>query len=85
MSLDRTLKSKSALVRSRSVLTRAERIAKLEEEERWDASKSVFGLPKVAVLRRRVVKKAKADDAAKDSEQADSTAADAASAEAKSD
>jgi len=52
MSLDRTLKSKRALARSRNVLTRAERIAKLTDEERWDTEQSVFGLPKVAARRR---------------------------------
>jgi len=48
MSLDRSLKSRNALVRHRNVLTRAERLEKLEEEERWDDSQSVFALPKVA-------------------------------------
>ncbi len=48
MSLDRTLKSRSALIRHRNVLSRAERLEKLADEERWDESKSVFGLPKVA-------------------------------------
>ncbi|WP_428937992.1 small basic protein [Fontivita pretiosa] len=48
MSLDRSLKSANSLIRHRNVLTRAERLAKLKEEERWDESKSVFGLPKVA-------------------------------------
>src|SRR5437762_2879472 len=48
MSLDRSLKSASALVRHRNVLTRAERLDKLKEEEKWNESKSVFGLPKVA-------------------------------------
>ncbi len=48
MSLDRSLKSHSALVRHRNVLTRAERLERLTEEDRWDESKGVFGLPKVA-------------------------------------
>src|SRR5262249_42711135 len=48
MSLDRSLKSANALVRHRNVLTRAERLEKLAEEEKWNESKSVFGLPKVA-------------------------------------
>ena len=48
MSIDRTLKSRSALVRHRNVLSRTERIAVLEEDGRWDEQKdSVFGLPKV--------------------------------------
>lgn len=55
MSLDRSLKGKSGLVRHRNVLKRAERLAILKDDERWDESKSVYGLPKVAV--RKVVKK----------------------------
>ena len=52
MSLDRSLKSKSGLVRSRNVLTRAERLKMLGDEERWDPTKSVFGLPKVKQARK---------------------------------
>lgn len=48
MSLDRSLKSASSLVRHRNVLTRDERLLKLKEDERWAEGKSVFGLPKVA-------------------------------------
>ena len=55
MSLDRSLKGKGGLVRHRNVLKRAERLTILKDDERWDESKSVFGLPKVAV--RKVVKK----------------------------
>jgi small basic protein (TIGR04137 family) len=47
MSLDRSLKVSSGLTRSRSVMTRAERLAILVDEDRWDTSKSVYGLPKV--------------------------------------
>jgi small basic protein (TIGR04137 family) len=47
MSLDRSLKVQSGLTRSRNVLTRSERLTVLKDEERWDESKSVFGLPKV--------------------------------------
>ena len=55
MSLDRSLKGKGGLIRHRNVLKRSERLAILKDDERWDDSKSVFGLPKVAV--RKVVKK----------------------------
>jgi len=48
MSIDRSLKIKGALTRHRNVLTRAERIEKLKEEERWTENDSLFGLPKVA-------------------------------------
>jgi small basic protein (TIGR04137 family) len=46
--MDRSLKSKTRLTRHRNVLTRAERLAALEDDGRWDESTSVFGLPKVA-------------------------------------
>jgi len=48
MSIDRSLKMKSALRRHRNVLSRDERIGVLKEEERWSEGDSVFGLPKVA-------------------------------------
>lgn len=50
MSLDRTLKIKSGLRGSRSVLTRAERIAFLTDEGKFDPEEdSPLGLPKVKV------------------------------------
>ena len=48
MSIDRTLKIKGALSRHRNVLTRAERIQQLKDEERWSDGDSIFALPKVA-------------------------------------
>lgn len=51
MSLHRSLVSKSALKRHRNVLTRAERVKKLLEEEAWQEGRSVFGLPKVRIRR----------------------------------
>jgi small basic protein (TIGR04137 family) len=48
MSVDPSLKIKGALKRHRNVLTRAERIEKLTEEERWTQEDSVLALPKVA-------------------------------------
>lgn len=48
MSIDRSLKIKGALTRHRNVLTRAERIEKLKDEERWTEGDNVIGLPKVA-------------------------------------
>ncbi len=64
MSIDRSLKSASSLVRHRNVLTRPERLAQLKEEEKWDESKSVFGLPKVAHRKLEVGKPAKEEAAA---------------------
>jgi len=68
MSLDRSLKGKGGLLRHRNVLKRAERIAILQDEERWDESQSVFGLPKVAV--RRASTRASRAKAAAQAEQA---------------
>ena len=59
MSLDRSLRSANALVRHRNVLTRAERLDKLAEEEKWNESKSPFGLPKVAHRKLEVAKPVK--------------------------
>jgi small basic protein (TIGR04137 family) len=64
MSLDRSLKSANALIRHRNVLTRAERLLKLAEDEKWDESKSVFGLPKVEHRKQAVAKTAKEEAAA---------------------
>ena len=47
MSIDPSLKIKGALERHRNVLSRAERIEKLTEEERWVEGDSLLGLPKV--------------------------------------
>jgi small basic protein (TIGR04137 family) len=63
MSIDKSLKRKNTLVRSRSVLTRAERIKKLQDQEKWTDGRSPFGLPKVRV-QKIVIKKAKKEKAA---------------------
>src|SRR3954469_6996876 len=63
MSLDRSLKSANALVRHRNVLTRAERLDVLAEQEKWNDKKPVFGLPKVA-HRKMAVAKAVKEEAA---------------------
>lgn len=49
MSMDRSLKSKASLSRHRNVLTRAERIKVLEDQEKFKKDEtSPYGLPKVA-------------------------------------
>jgi small basic protein (TIGR04137 family) len=48
MSLDRSLKTKGSLARHRNVLTRAERIKVLLDQERFEQGDSPYGLPKVA-------------------------------------
>ncbi len=59
MSMDKSLKSQGALARHRNVLTRAERVQRLKDEERWTEGREVFKLPKV-VHRKVVTKKHKA-------------------------
>ena len=63
MSLDRSLKSANALIRHRNVLTRTERLAQLSDEERWNDSKSVYGLPKVAHRKQTLAKVVKEEGA----------------------
>ncbi len=60
MTIDKSLKVKRGLVRTRNVLTRAERIAQLQESDRWKEGDSVLGLPKVRVMKLALKKKKKA-------------------------
>ena len=59
MSIDRSLKIKGALTRHRNILTRAERVRRLEDEDRWSEGDSVLGLPKVAHRKSHAGRKAK--------------------------
>jgi small basic protein (TIGR04137 family) len=59
MTIDRSLRRANRLVRSRNVLTRAERIEKLKADDRWDEGRSPFGLPKVRVVKAALGKKKK--------------------------
>jgi small basic protein (TIGR04137 family) len=59
MSMDKSLKVRRGLVRSRSVLTRGERIARLKAADRWQEGESPFGLAKVRVFKLAVKKKKK--------------------------
>jgi small basic protein (TIGR04137 family) len=81
MSLDRSLKSANSLVRHRNVLSRAERLDKLAEQEKWNDSKSVFGLPKVA-HRKMTLAKIKDEPAAEGTAAAGATPAAGAAAPA---
>src|SRR5512142_188973 len=81
MSIDRSLKLKDARVRHRNVLTRAERIDVLKDEERWNEGDSVIGLPKVAHRKSAAGKKAKAEAAAEAAAAAGTAAPGAAATE----
>jgi small basic protein (TIGR04137 family) len=59
MTIDNSLKIKAGSVKTRSVLTRAERIQKLIETEKWQEGDSALGLPKVRVLKVSLKKKKK--------------------------
>jgi small basic protein (TIGR04137 family) len=63
MSMDRSLRSANSLIRHRNVLTRAERLEQLTDEEKWNESKSVFGLPKVAHRKMALAKTVKEETA----------------------
>ena len=51
MSLDKSLKKSAGLARSRNVLTRPERLALLQDDERWTPEKGVYNLPKTKFRR----------------------------------
>ena len=59
MTMDKSLRVRRGLVRSRSVLTRAERIQRLKEADRWQEGESPFGLDKVRVYKMTMKKKKK--------------------------
>lgn len=60
MSIHSSLRSKGSLVKHRNVLSRAERIAKLEEGGKWkEDANLVLGLVKVRNIKLRTKKKAK--------------------------
>jgi small basic protein (TIGR04137 family) len=61
MSIDPSLKLKNALERHRNVLTRAERVEVLKDEERWNEGDPVMGLPKVGHRKSTAGKKSRAE------------------------
>ncbi|MFQ5413898.1 MAG: small basic protein [Phycisphaerae bacterium] len=77
MSLDRSLKSRDTLARHRNVLTRAERIAYLNDIGKWEDGASPIGLPKVPHRKAHVGKKDKKE--AKDTETTSAVGQEAAS------
>jgi small basic protein (TIGR04137 family) len=49
VSIDKSLKKPSGVIRARNVLKRGERIAVLKEQDRWLDDQSPLGLPKVRI------------------------------------
>jgi small basic protein (TIGR04137 family) len=78
MSIDKSLKRKGGMIRSRCVLKRSERILKMLENGSFPDGRSPFGLPKTRVQKIVVKKKVKAEKA----EGAEGAAAPAAGAAA---
>lgn len=64
MTIHTSLKVKSTLMRTRSVWTRSERLAKLEELGKRNPADPVFGLPKVRTQFKVKTRKAKAAEPA---------------------
>jgi small basic protein (TIGR04137 family) len=58
MSIDKSLRRKDSLQRSRNVLTRGERIKLMQDEERWPGGRSPYGLAKTKVVKAKKAKKA---------------------------
>ena len=66
MTMDRSLKVKAGAIKTRNVMTRAERIARLKELDKFDEEASVVGMPKVRVVKVSLKKKKKVKKAAED-------------------
>ena len=67
MTIDKSLKIRLGLTRTRNVLTRAERIERLKSADRWREGDSPLGLAKVRVFQlalRKKKKKAAAEEGA---------------------
>jgi len=79
MSIDRSLRVQSGALRTRSVLSRLERIEKLAHARRWTEGDAVLGLPKVrTVFKQKGKKKETKKDAAAAAAAAPAAAAPAA-------
>ncbi len=59
MTIDKSLKIRRGLMKSRSVMTRAERVTRLLQADRWQEGDPVLGLPKVRVPKLTLKKKKK--------------------------
>lgn len=59
MTIDKSLKVRRGALSNRNVLTRVERLAKLQETERWQEGDKVLGMPKVRVQKISLKKKKK--------------------------
>ncbi len=82
MSIDASLRLRSSLERHRNVLSRAERVTKLQEEELWGERTSALSLPKVSHRKAKASKKKEKAEAATTEAAAGTTTAAAPAAKA---
>ena len=68
MTIDKSLRVRAGMIRSRNVLTRAERLEKLQETDRWKEGDPILGLPKVRVVKISLKKKKKVKKAEEEEE-----------------
>ncbi|HWA98485.1 MAG TPA: small basic protein [Pirellulales bacterium] len=78
--MDKSLRIRAGLARARSVLSRGERIARLQGADRWADGQSPLGLPKVRVIKLAMKKKKKAKEEAAEGAEAGKPAAAAPAA-----
>lgn len=85
MTIDKSLRVRAGMIKSRNVLTRAERIEKMKAAERWTPEMGALGLPKTRVqkIALKKKKKAKVEEGAAEGEAAATPAAEAAKKDAK--
>jgi small basic protein (TIGR04137 family) len=82
MSIDKSLKRKGAMARTRCVLKRSERILKMMENGAFPDGRSPYGLPKTRVQKVVLKKKVKKEAAAAEGTEAGAAAAAAPGAAA---
>lgn len=77
MTMDKSLRRRSTLIRARSVLNRHERIERLKASDLWEEGRSPLGLPKVRVHKLSMKKKKKKKEEGEEGAAATATAAPA--------
>lgn len=78
MPIDKSLRRRGRLSRSRNVLKREERVDQMKSEETWIAGRSPIGLPKTRVVKIAAKKKKKKEEKAEEGAVATTAAAPAA-------
>jgi small basic protein (TIGR04137 family) len=62
VSIDKSLRRKGGLARTRNVLKRDERVAQMQNDEKWVEGRSAYGIPKTRVMKLAIGKKKKKKD-----------------------